>query len=387
MKSENIKSYLSQIIQPLVGLSLFLIFFVSIAFGQESNGSLTISPPNPVPGQTVTVSLNYCTEDQYVPTAIFLAVNNNGVPAIESCAVGTAGQCFLVDSNGINSNCTDTGMGTGGAQVGYLVNPYEGNQTTCVNVTHTYYYTLPADTYGVTYCFTALVGPDGIYCGNPPSGSITVENCVTVPQATSSTGSAIKTVDGEMNNSAGAAPGDDILFTVNYDFDHTTANTITDAIPANTTLVSAGPGVYVTSTAGPVIWTIPGSGVNQTGQVWMLVQVNAGTPTGTVISNQATIQPGGDCVHDEYRQGHGEWRGVQPAKDPIGRRTGAWPNGNLYPQLQYQRRKPEMVRWGQLWSGWRVRWRYYWFGRGNLQLYLRHLHMPHTGWSHRSRGA
>ena len=290
MKLESIKNILSSVIQTSVGLSLFLRFFVGVAFGQTfTPASLTISPPNPVPGETVTINLNYCSTNQYNSTVVLLAVNDNGVAGLESCQVGTAGQCFLADVNGINNNCVDQALGFN--QAGYTY-PADGNQTTCVNVTRTYYYQLPADTYGVTYCFTALVSPNNYFCGN--AASVTETNCLTVPEATSSTGSGVKTVNGDIANGASAADGDYILFSINYDFSHTTsASTISDPIPANTTLVSEGPPGYVTSTGGPVVWTIPANAGNQTGQVWMLVKVNAGTANNTVIPNQATINPGG----------------------------------------------------------------------------------------------
>ncbi len=279
------------------------MLFVSFASAQDvvTPISLTITPPNPVPGQTVTIAVSYCNSDFYEYTSLMLAVNNSGAASIESCNIATAGQYFLADVNGVNQNGSDTipwdsDGGQAGVSIPELATPTPGatpawtGTSQCLTITQDYYYELPADTYGVTYCFTAVEAANVLNCS---TAGVTEEACVTIPNSSTPTGTAVKTVNGNIADGASAAPGDYILFSINYDFDATTGNnTISDPIPANTTLVSDGPSEYA-SGAGPVVWTIPGNGKNQTGQVWMLVQVNAGTANGTVISNQATVNPAG----------------------------------------------------------------------------------------------
>ena len=68
---------------------------------------------------------------------------------------------------------------------------------------------------------------------------------------------------------------------------------LTDAVPANTTLLTA------TTTAGTVVRVAPVTAnigtlaVGATATVTITVQVNAGTPAGTAITNQGTVNATG----------------------------------------------------------------------------------------------
>ncbi len=253
--------------------------------------NITALPANPVPSSVVTLTVSYCTTDAYNPTAILVAVNDNGVAGFQSCSAATAGQNFLVYNTGTGTVAGNVANGnaaavTNGSEDGYLINPLPtpvGGG--CTPVTETYYYTVPASSYGITYNFSVLANDDNFYCGG---SGVTATTAISVSSGGGRVGSATKTVNGSIANGASAAPGDLILFSINYDFYNTnTVNGISDAIPPGTTLVSEGPPGYVSSTAGPVSWTIPASASNKTGTVWMLVSVNAGT-TGT-INNTATL--------------------------------------------------------------------------------------------------
>ena len=282
-------------------LVYFIGFFVGIfVFGAQTVSAqvtgLTIiaAPANPAPSSVVTLTVSYCTLDYYIPDAIVVAVNSNGVAGLQSCSTATAGQNFLVYNTGGSTSATNVTNGNaaqlaGGPQVGYLLpqvpTPTSGNTSVCTPVTETYYYTIPANSYGGTYDFSVAAASDGYYCGN---SGVTASTALSVSGGGGRVGTATKTVNGSIANGASAAPGDLILFSINYDFFNTnTANGISDPIPANTTLVSEGPPGFVSSTAGPVSWTIPASASNKSGQVWMLVKVNTGF-NGT-ITNQATL--------------------------------------------------------------------------------------------------
>jgi hypothetical protein len=252
--------------------------------------TITALPASPAPNSVVTLTVSYCTTDYYNPAAIVVAVNDNGVAGFQSCSTATAGQNFLVYNTGTGTVAGNVSNGnaaavTNGQEDGYLVNPPPTPTTgTCAPVTETYYYTVPADSYGGTYHFSVLAADDNYYCGG---SAVTQSTAVSVAAASGRIGTATKTVNGSINNGASAAPGDLILFSINYDFYNTnTVNGISDPIPAGTTLVSEGPPGYVSSTAGPVSWTIPASAANKTGTVWMLVKVTAATGT---ITNQATL--------------------------------------------------------------------------------------------------
>ncbi|MFZ2410212.1 MAG: PKD domain-containing protein [Candidatus Methanoperedens sp.] len=83
--------------------------------------------------------------------------------------------------------------------------------------------------------------------------------------------------------------GNTVTYTISYtntNPSQVTGVTITDTLPAETTFVSAPGGTLVGNTVTWNIGTVP---AGASGSVTLVVQVNAGTPPGTTITNPATI--------------------------------------------------------------------------------------------------
>jgi hypothetical protein len=100
----------------------------------------------------------------------------------------------------------------------------------------------------------------GFYSSTVPDASAVVT--VTFPTPANPVYSGVKTVQGSQ-----ASPGDLLLFAINYDYVNTQGNSfvVTDSVPANTTLVDAGPGAYTsggTAAGSGVTWTLPASSAN-----------------------------------------------------------------------------------------------------------------------------
>ncbi len=105
-----------------VFLFLFLLNF-SHSFSQTcstnasnvSNLCITVSPTNPPPGSSITVTATYCSTVNGGNGTEFDVLLNSNATTIQACP--TSGQIFLVDAAGANRNDTDpcaaAGQGTG----------------------------------------------------------------------------------------------------------------------------------------------------------------------------------------------------------------------------------------------------------------------------------
>lgn len=83
------------------------------------------------------------------------------------------------------------------------------------------------------------------------------------------------------------SPDGMILYDLDYQY-LSSAVTITDSVPPNTTFMAMGPGG--TNTGGALTWTLPNSATTATGSVWFLVRANSGLTNGMAITNTASGQ-------------------------------------------------------------------------------------------------
>jgi uncharacterized repeat protein (TIGR01451 family)/fibro-slime domain-containing protein len=104
-------------------------------------------------------------------------------------------------------------------------------------------------------------------------------------------GSPVFSVNKSVTPTGGVSPGDILTYTVSLtnSGNFTATNVlITDALPANTTFISATP--PPTTTGSQLTWLLPGAlAPGDTASVTFSVRVNAGTTPGTVISNAANV--------------------------------------------------------------------------------------------------
>ena len=98
--------------------------------------------------------------------------------------------------------------------------------------------------------------------------------------------------------SPSAIAGGLLLYRVDYSFGLTGAAgvTLNTTLPANTTLVQLGPPTVSSSSGNAVTWVLPASSFEQSGSVYMLVQVNGGTASGTLIQNAVTLNSGANTA-------------------------------------------------------------------------------------------
>src|SRR5581483_8258849 len=97
--------------------------------------------------------------------------------------------------------------------------------------------------------------------------------------------SLVKIADGSTAN-----PGDLVLFRLDYVYGNTGPVTITDSIPAGTTLAAPTGAISPggTLSGSTITWVFPASLPSASGEAWFLTKVNAGVAAGTVLTNTAS---------------------------------------------------------------------------------------------------
>ncbi len=295
-----------------IGFLFAFVFVDSIAHGQViQNLSITALPATAAPGQTVLLTVTYCTTDAANPyyadtqtTDLILAVNTNGSNTIQSCGNSTVNQTFLAYGNGtVAGNVSNGNVGSlsNSNNIGFAIPPPTvAASGDCGPITQTFNYTIPGNSLGGPYHFVVNVNDANFYCSNVGS-AFSANTIVTVPAPGPTVITAEKTSEG-----GSAAPGDLLLFTVSYDFvNNPTGATITDTVPAGVTLIEMGPngaapvstGVAPTSN---LTWTVPGNGAGEaSGQVWFLGRVSSIATTGTNITNTAKVSLKGTAVSED----------------------------------------------------------------------------------------
>ncbi|HEY5039985.1 MAG TPA: hypothetical protein VIJ93_13025, partial [bacterium] len=277
----------------LCGMACGLFLFGSSAFAQEQFNGVFLSDNNPQVGETIAVTVNWCDFTRF-NSPFFLAALSTAT-TLQNCPANY--QNYFVDANGV-TNINDTGLS--GAINGFQYpTASAAGVTDCsggANRQVVWYLTIPSSLYGPFPGNQVLPGGvfyidigakrDSLSCASD-AGITQISLPITIFVGTPRF-SITKTAEDNA-----AAPNDLILFKMDYSFVNTNNFTIRDTVPANTTLVSVGPpGVASEAVSGAtagsgVTWTLGSTVAEKDGQVWMLVRVNAGTPSGTNISNTA----------------------------------------------------------------------------------------------------
>ncbi len=243
-------------------LSLLLSFPL---FASISGIDITMTPPNPAPGDPVVVTLYYCA-GAYEAANFIVAVTN----ASTLRADNTAGQVYLVSSSGINVQSTGTG---GGYQI--------AQQSAAYCQTLTWNLTIPGSLEpGETiYVIAAGRAYDVRYDNIDSSDSVSF--IVPLPPASAS---LTKTAEATT-----VIPGGNVLYTLNYSYVNSSSLVITDMVPPNCTLLQISPGGTNSGTAAgsSLSWTLPAAGKRKSDIVWFLVNVDAASAPGTIINNSA----------------------------------------------------------------------------------------------------
>jgi len=291
----------------LVYIIFSAFFLYLLSYAEPKIVSVSINPTNPGYGDLVMVTVVSC-DTQWQTPSLAIAASVFSTPQ----AVGSGGQVFLVDVNGIDRK--DVTFGSS-AQLGmtFTANTNPPDCTECSGgsgVLSTRVFTLhmpTADYY--TVCnptnLYIIVGMRNSYMGT--GDWTTLSSCqigtVTIPIPIPTPYHSIaKRVEGTLQ-----AANDLVLFSVDYKYAGTGTFTITDPIPGggNFTVVAYGPtnipggsvsGISVGATSGTATWTFPSRGSlagEQSGTVWMLLRYTGGTPpAGTTYTNTASVTRG-----------------------------------------------------------------------------------------------
>jgi uncharacterized repeat protein (TIGR01451 family) len=266
-------------------------------------------PPSPNFGQVVTVTLEFCGNQQ--PSELAIAISSYSTRQ----TAGTGGQVFVVSSAGTDvptvifpsdpiSITAFSGSGSG---------PYNcqdcSNDSNSVRVTRQYVFRIPPMTYfpgcDVTRLYLHVGMKDdggGIYrsewqgfgaCETGQSVGLPLSWDIPVPPATFT---MRKRAEGVVQ-----LTNDLVLFSIDYEYGNGRP-TITDVLPGagQLTLVSYGPnpmgaggsvtGPPIGSTSGTITWTLPdrtGAHGIASGTVWILMRANTNIGAGTNIGNTA----------------------------------------------------------------------------------------------------
>ena len=234
-----------------------------------SISNVAIAPPNPSPGDTVTVSWNYVVDSAFNQPAALVVVSTQ-------CALqnATPNQMVLV-GNGCASGGTQV---SGGCTLGSNVPAGTNTASKVVTIPSTL-------TPGFTYYIA--VGMKDYNCYINPGLSVDAQNCVsfTVPLPPPYI-NLTKVAEG-----SSAAPGGAVLYTVYYDCANTNGVVISDGVPSDMSFIEAYDGG--TYSAGTVSWNLGNVSSPVKGTVSFLVQVNGGTAAGTIIHNTASAASSG----------------------------------------------------------------------------------------------
>ncbi len=256
--------------------SIYLFFgFWLLCFGSALAGpvasvtNVTISPTNPYPGQSASVSWNYTLSD--TPGSLYYAVIISASPTLQS---PPATNQWIV----IGDNCApSTEVGDSGKSACPISSLPSGAGTYNANAT----FTLPSSmTTGTTYyVIVAMRENSSVYMN--PGISVDAQNdasfFVPLPPPYIN---ITKTADGST-----AFPGGEVLFTINYNAGAATNMTITDVVSSNFAISQVYDGG--TTLGQTITWNLGTISQPQSGQVQFLATVSNSATSGQVFSNTA----------------------------------------------------------------------------------------------------
>ncbi|HDQ25579.1 MAG TPA: hypothetical protein ENN43_02400, partial [bacterium] len=277
------------IVKFLFAGSLIVLNY-SFVFANPRVISITLDPPNPVFGQTVDVTVVFCANKNNLAKMGLVVSQYDTIQA-----VGTGGQIFLVSERGVNVPAVNFP----GDDIGYTAAPQDGGAvndcTDCANstasriVSTTYTITIPPAGYFTACDATNLyvhVGMANSYLGNSGWSTLIPDSC---RQGTYSWAMPVvppyfqvsKRYEGVLQ-----APGDKIVFSMDYEYANGSNFRIQDAVPAGFNILSYGPssitGGNVTQSENTITWDFPskvGAAGVTSGTVWILAEI-AGPPSG-----------------------------------------------------------------------------------------------------------
>ena len=183
---------------------------------------ITLNPPSPSPGQTVTVNWTYSEASAYNSPDFVILVSN--VPTLQNA--GAAGQSIVIGDGCAPGSAVNGGGCNIGSNVAAGTNTYSYNAV------------IPAGLSPGTWYVIVVMQDYGVYINTGSTQFQQQANTsfiVPLPQKTSFT----ITKSAEATT---AAPDGLILFKIDYSFVNTTSFVITDTVPSNTTFVALSPG-------------------------------------------------------------------------------------------------------------------------------------------------
>ena len=276
--------------------------------------SVSMIPANPQFGDYVQITVTMCCPNYNTSQMMIAFSTFNTIQP-----TGTGGQVFVVDATGVdvknvnetnsgatsyqfaaanglnNGNCTDCGGGTTSTLITQVFNVHVPNASYFASCN-------PTSLYLVVGAKSSYMGA-GDWAALPATcqTSFTSFPIVAPPKAFQIT----KSYQGELQQA-----GDEVLFSIAYNYANGAGFQISDPIPAGFTVLSYGPTVIPggsVTTGGTYTWKFPDrtsqAGVGS-GTVWVLCQVT-GTPSGS-YTNTAT----------------GSWAGANPQTSSVTVTTG-----------------------------------------------------------------
>jgi hypothetical protein len=250
--------------------------------------SFSVSPANPCPGDTVTVSYTICgTNAGYMPPGhIGITVKDTALNTTQFVQPSATGQWMTFVATGAISPPM-TIWNNAVLNGGYNLNL--SGPLTCAVKSHTF--TMPTDIgWGQTY--NVILSLDNSYL-NDNWGTKEVHLPVTACVPNSNQRSLIKEAEGT------AAANEPILYWLDYTVTNDTGIVVTDTLDSDLIFLDGAPG-YAGVTANQacpctVTWNLGNADAGSTpqyvkrGRLWIYARVKSGTPVGTAINNTASV--------------------------------------------------------------------------------------------------
>lgn len=242
---------------------LFLAACSAGAANITSISNVTISPTNPSPGQTITVTWTYNVDSSFNNPHALIVISNTST--LQSA--GTANQYIV-----LGDGCVPTTQVSGGCAI--------GNNVPAGAVTYSTTVTVPSTlTPGFTYYVIVGMKDYNVYMN--PSVSVDSQNFAsfTIPLPPPYI-TLNKVAQGSTAN-----PGGEVLFTINYGASNVHNVQITDAVDPNFTILQV---FNVGTAAGQnITWNLGNISSPVTGFVSFLAQVSASATSGQEFANTA----------------------------------------------------------------------------------------------------
>jgi uncharacterized repeat protein (TIGR01451 family) len=256
---------------------LVILSFFNFAFAELTNMNvISMTPPNPNPGDLVAIQFSYCLAANDLSN-LMLAISTS--PVIQPNS--TAGQTFKVIENSIDVGGTGDGSPT--VAGGYRMSDQQG-VAHCDTVTWNIH--IPNTLTDGGNFYVVIAGR--AYSTDPSNIASQASLAFSLPLPPTAC-SITKTAE-----VSPVSPGNLVLYTIDYNFVNASNLVITDTVPPNCTLITqsgaaSGVGTNTGTTAGSTMtWTLGSATTRIIDKVWFIVRVNSGAPNATIIDNTAS---------------------------------------------------------------------------------------------------